>query len=256
MQVTLSNSGVYTWKVECGDGADTSPPSEERRIVVDPTVPTVETLGHLKSRADGSTWVACGPVVVTAGLDKFADAFYVGATDKSSGLAVKYDANGGPPVVAGDRLNLMKGTLTTLGGERVLQSALVSGITHGAEIPGPVFIGSQALGGDDLCSAAPGVFGGSGLYNLGLLVTVCGNVTYSDPSGAYFYVDDGGATEDGSGHKGVRISCTGLASENSITPPEQGTFAIVTGISSTAQVAGNTTRCVRPRSQSDIVPGP
>ena len=252
--VSISVSGAYTWKVESSDTLDFSAPTQTRRAVVDTSIPSVESLGDLKAHGDGPTSVACGPVVVTAGLDKFGDTFYIGATDTSSGLEMSYDANGGPPVVAGDRLNLMKGTLGTSGGERVLQNALVSGITHGADVPGPVFTISRALGGGDFSPATPGVFGGTGLYNLGMLMTVCGSVTYKDPSGAFFYVDDGASLDDGSGHKGVRVSCTGLVVGNTINPPAQGTFAIVTGISSTASVSGHYVRCLRPRSQSDIAP--
>lgn len=255
-QLFISVTGPFAWKVDCSDGLDFSPVSEERRFVVDTAIPTVESLGHLKSNADGGSAVACGPVTVTAGLDKFAGVFYVEESDQSSGLAVCYDASGGPSVVAGDLLNLVKGTLDTSNSERVLQSALVSGIAHGAEIPHAILIGSRHLGGAGLGDWTPGVFGGIGVNNIGLLATICGNVTNRDPSGAYFYVDDGGSVKDGSGQTGVRVSCTGLASENVITPPEQGTFAIVTGISSTAQVAGYNVRCLRPRSQSDILPRP
>ena len=231
VQLTPTTSGPHTWKIECSDGLDFSAATEERRLVIDANVPTPEAVGVLRSHSDGPTSVACGPVVVTAGLDRFADGFYVGATDKSAGIAVKYDSNGGPAVTAGDQLDVIKGTLTTTSGERILQNALVSGITHGREIPGPVYLGSATLGGESRYEATPSVLGGTGVYNLGMLVTVCGNVTYKDPAGAFFYVDDGSGLQDGSDRIGVRVSVTGLAS-------------------------GNTVRCVRPRSQSDIVPRP
>jgi hypothetical protein len=51
-------------------------------------------------------------------------------------------------------------------------------------------------------------------------------VTYADPGGAYFYIDDGSGLTDVSGHVGVRVLPCGL------TVPGQGSRVNVTGISS------------------------
>ena len=66
---------------------------------------------------------------------------------------------------------------------------------------------------------------GKGVYTIGLLIKTWGKVTYRDPSGTFFYIDDGSklwdGTKDSSNHNvlGVRIAIDNLASGNSISMP-------------------------------------
>lgn len=69
-----------------------------------------------------------------------------------------------------------------------------------------------------------------GLNNIGLLVKICGHVTQIDPTGLYFYVDDGSGLIDGTktgavSNVGVRIPVDGRAYKT-------GRFTTVVGISS------------------------
>ncbi|OFX14093.1 MAG: hypothetical protein A2Z18_00645 [Armatimonadetes bacterium RBG_16_58_9] len=121
-----------------------------------------------------------------------------------------------------------------------------------AEEIAPLAIRNASIGGGALNQYTPGVEGGTGLNNIGLLIRTWGSVTYVDPAHAFFYIDDGASRTDGSGHVGVRIACDNLAPGNSITPPAEDSYAIITGISSTILIGGKVQPNVRPRRQADI----
>ena len=78
------------------------------------------------------------------------------------------------------------------------------------------------------------------MYNIGLLVKVFGNVTYSNTDVStdnYFFLDDGSKLVGGDGspapsHSGVRVRC------GSVTPPSSG-MVMVTGIVS-SELSGST----------------
>ena len=81
-----------------------------------------------------------------------------------------------------------------------------------------------------LCANVPGTptkgfENGTGIYTIGLLIKTWGKVTYRDPNGKFFYIDDGSklwdGTKDSSNHNvlGVRVSIDNLASGNSIDLP-------------------------------------
>ncbi len=82
---------------------------------------------------------------------------------------------------------------------------------------------------------------------MGLLVQSWGEVTYVDPSGEYFYLDDGSDLADGSGQSGVRVLLSGQ-----MQPPSSGAYVRVTGISTDIPLWTNWVRALMPRSQSDI----
>ena len=98
---------------------------------------------------------------------------------------------------------------------------------------------NKALGGTALNQYTPGVTGGLGLNNIGLLVRTFGEVTYvGDSSEGFFYVDDGSHLSDGSAHKGVKVySCA-------LSKPAFGSFAIVARISSCEPAAPGSIRRV------------
>ena len=108
------------------------------------------------------------------------------------------------------------------------------------------------IGGGALNQYTPGVEGGTGLNNIGLLIRAWGTVTYVDPAEAFFYVDDGAGKTDGSGYVGVRIACDNLAPGNTIVPPTVDSFVAITGISSTILIGDAIQPNVRPRDQDDV----
>jgi len=133
-----------------------------------------------------------------------------------------------------------------------------------AAVPPPLGLNNRALGGSELNSYTPGVTGGVGLNNIGLLVRTWGAVTYIDTGQRFFYIDDGSHLKDGTLHSdwltpnvGVRVSYAGLAEGNTIDPPSQtGLRYAITGISSTTAIpVGQGTsiiRTLRPRRQTDL----
>lgn len=188
--------------------------------------------------ADGNEIGLVGKVA-TAGTSEIGGAFYLEEPNRSSGIRVATVI----PVIRGDKLNVV-GTLgQNADGERILNASIASKTASGQSVPEPIVLMQRSLGGEAFGAYAPGVWNGSGLYNIGLLVTCAGRITASGTG--YFYLDDGSGVEDGSGNVGVRVDTTGLANPT-------GDYAIVTGISTLRTVAGHGVRTIRPRAQSDI----
>jgi len=121
-----------------------------------------------------------------------------------------------------------------------------------ADVPAPLAVGNEAVGGAALNSYTPGVEGGAGVNNIGLLIKTWGKVTYVDGSGSYFYIDDGTNRMDGSGQMGIRVSCENLAPGNSITAPAVDSYVMITCISSTIVINTKIQPNLRPRRQDDI----
>lgn len=127
-----------------------------------------------------------------------------------------------------------------------------------ADAVDPVAMTNAAIGGGELNAYTPGVEGGVGLNNIGLLITTWGKVTFVDSTNKFFYIDDGHGLQDGSGHKGIRCSYDNLATGVTITPPPDPaitpTYVSVTGVVSTVMISDKVQPNLRPRRQSDIVP--
>ncbi|MEN6370979.1 MAG: hypothetical protein ABFD64_03115 [Armatimonadota bacterium] len=132
-----------------------------------------------------------------------------------------------------------------------------------AETPSPLAMTNKTLGGGQLNAYTPGVEGGMGLNNIGLLVKTCGVVTYCDDTNKFFYINDGSGLKDGTQKLdgtdviGVRVSYKDLAPNVSFTHPTQGAWVTITGISSTSEISvDNATRIVptlMPRKQADVL---
>ncbi len=127
------------------------------------------------------------------------------------------------------------GPLTLDCGECAIQADSVA-VQAGssANIPNRLGLPNRSLGGGDYYYATgsnphgqQGITGGSGLNNIGLLITTWGNVTYA--GSGFFYVDDGSLINDGSGYVGVKVY--------SAAPVVAGQFVSVTGISGCEQSA-------------------
>jgi len=123
-----------------------------------------------------------------------------------------------------------------------------------ADGPAPLALSNKAVGGGRLNDYTPGVEQGVGLNNIGLLIRTWGKVTFVDAVNKFFYVNDGSARDDQSGHVGLRVSYDSLATGNTITlPPNfQDSYVALTGISSTWANAGKNYSNLRPRRQTDV----
>jgi hypothetical protein len=141
--------------------------------------------------------------------------------------------------------------LTSSDGERIAAFAAPVFVDH-IDPLGPLYMNVPNIGGGALNQWTPGVVGGVGLNNVGLLVRTCGGVvSYRDPQGRFFYLDNGDNLYDGS-HYGIRVICDDQYGGGKLAMPLFGKYVIVTGISSTAIVSGHTVRAIRPRRQTDI----
>jgi hypothetical protein len=138
--------------------------------------------------------------------------------------------------------------------------ALLAVSAFAGEAPAPLYVSNRDLGGGALNPYTPGVAGGTGVNNIGLLIRTYGKVTYVDTANQFFYIDDGTGRTDGTKRPdnsivlGVRVSYGGLASGvAAITPPAENTRVAITGIISTCMVGTLVRPNVRVRHQDDIL---
>lgn len=211
------------------------------------SVPPLVSIPSAKALPDGTS-VSLRQQVVTAGTNQFASVFYIEQPDKAAGIKVNA---AGKTANYGSLVNLT-GTLTTSVGERAINCSTVNTVPKAATVPDPLGILNRTVGGGSLNEYTPGVTGGVGALNTGLLIQVWGWVTYVDATARFFYVDDGCELQDGSGYLGLWVSYSSLASGNEVNPPE-GVYVKVTGVSSRKTSAGNVIPIVRVRRQADIV---
>lgn len=131
---------------------------------------------------------------------------------------------------------------------------LVAAVAALAVVPEPLALANKQVGGGALNQYTPGVAGGTGLNNIGLLIQTWGKVVPGsiNTTDKYFYIDDGSALNDTSGKVGLRVSYANLAPGNTITPPAENTFVVIVGISSTTDLSGRIIPTLRPRRQTDI----
>jgi len=198
-----------------------------------------------KNYADGASLVF-GCASVTA---KFSSpgCIYVENLDRSSGVRIDTSET-----LSENALVNVQGTMQTdpSTGERYVQA--LSGwpqATGGQKSLRALVVPGKSIGGG-ACGLQAGVWSWQkvedvtdpqwmaaiGLNNIGLLVTVFGNVTFAGTG--EFWVDDGSNLDDGSGHLGVKISAQGLS------VPSSG-FAWVTGISSCEKKGDDLVRLIR-----------
>lgn len=173
-----------------------------------------DSLGAIRLLPDDTTVTLVGKIV-TATMESDV---YIQEWDRSSAVLVRGMAGLSPGnVLQAD------GRLTTECSGRVVlvDSGEVVGQTTP---PAPVYMLVRHIGGSAFGDYLPGVADGVGLSNLGLLVRIAGEVTFSNDS--EFYVDDGSLPEGNTGPEGIRVVSYGLAK------PLQGQRVVVTGISS------------------------
>lgn len=205
-------------------------------------------ISEAKALADGTQVTLTGKTV-TAGNTELASNFYIEDQDRSSGIRV---FTGALVVSRGDGVDVT-GTIGTSGGERLIASPTVTVKSASYPVPDPVSMPTREMGGGSLNLYTPGITGGIGTHNTGLLVQVWGRVTYVDGTAKLFYIDDGCGLNDGSGNTGLQVSCAGLASGNTIALPALNSFVKATGISARKTSGGSIIPVLRPRNQADIV---
>lgn len=196
---------------------------------------------NAKAQQDDSKVELIAPIVSAV----FPGYFYVETSDRSSGIRVDKADHGR---TVGEGVDVGGTVKTNSDGERYIEAAGI--LPDGSGSIEPLVMITRDLGGEDSLDPVTGAGqhgaeGAAGVNNIGLLVWVTGEVTYADPGGAYFYVDDGCGLTDVSGHVGVRVLPCGLA------VPGQGAHVKVTGVSSCFKDGDHLYRQIR---ATDILP--
>lgn len=191
-------------------------------------VQEVSTVSDAKQLPAGSL-VALHGKVVTASFPGY---YYVEEMNRASGIRVV--SNSSPTV--GSLVDLV-GSLSLVDGERRIDARQEAQMGTAAKIPQPLGIRGDWLGGATLNAQTPGITGGRGLNNIGLLVITWGRVTTLGTG--YFYIDCG---------QGAPIK----VKSGSLTQPVVGNIVVITGISTCDLISGGVFRAILPRQQSDI----
>lgn len=150
-----------------------------------------------------NTWVRLTNKVVTyTSLSQ--GVTYVQDLDRAAGIRVATAVSG---ISVGDVVTV-EGNVTTrmLSGvpsERQISSAVIS--KTGQTSVRPFGLKCSSVGGGPAGSLVPGVVGGIGLNNIGLLVRISGRVTAKVND--TIWVDDGSGVIDPTGRKGVLVKC-------------------------------------------------
>lgn len=213
--------------------------------------PPQTSIGSIKRLPDGS-FVSLTAKTVTAGSDQLASTCYIEEQDRSAAIKV-YKSGLSVPFGTGI---VVQGTLGSSNGERVINNPAVTQVTAPYPVPNPTIMLTRDVCGGSLNEYTPGVTGSVSLNNTGLVVQVCGVVTYVDSVLKSFYVDDGCRLQDGSGHTGLQVSCAGRPVGNNLALPGLNAVVKVTGIASSRSSGGRVIPALRPRTQADIVEFP
>ncbi|MCC6483254.1 MAG: hypothetical protein IT209_00275 [Armatimonadetes bacterium] len=175
----------------------------------------VSRIGQAKAFADGETVsLSAKPVTASTG-----QSYWIEEPDRSSALRVMSGTL--PPIGS---LRNVTGTISTVDGERRLQ--VISEVQAGGSNPVEALgMNNARVGGGDLNNYSPGIEGGVGLNNIGLLARVWG--TLGAVQDGAFYVDDGSALIDGTDLSGAPTQ--GLRILGWPDEPAPGAFNRVTG---------------------------
>lgn len=196
---------------------------------VPPNYSEVTAPNEAKAYPDASPVRLSG--VVTA---SFPGSFYIEHPRRSSAVEVRWK----DPAGAGSAVTI-SGFMGTEDGERFIQADSVEA-TGSTAVPRPVWMRNQIIGGGPLNVHTPGVTGGTGLHNLGLLIRTSGRVTAHGDG--FFYISDGSIPSGG----------TVEMISGSLAKPAIGNQVAVVGIATTAANGSAIHGAVRVRQQSDI----
>lgn len=209
-----------------------------------------------------SAQMMSGPItltdmIVTAGRgdDLTNNTFYVEEPSRAYGWKVVY-TDSSPTVSRGAKVTVIGETAVDANQEAYISASEVT-VDSAGEVAPLGMINNRVGGGES--GGRPGVTTASAphLYNKGLLVTCLGKVTYVSAANDYFYIDDGSALDDGSGHVGLKVSWNLQAAGDpnpEIKPPLADWYVTVTGISSSeAPVEETIIPVLRLRRQEDVI---
>lgn len=125
------------------------------------------TISLMKAQPDGTPVNVAGKVV-TAGNDQFTSTIYITEDDRSSGIKV-YGATG--TIRQGDKLDV-SGTINSGSTERQITTPTVTLYTGPFPEPKALSLPTTYVGGAGLNEYTPGVAGGLGVHNTGLVVQI------------------------------------------------------------------------------------
>ena len=203
--------------------------------------------GLSKLRADGAGVGAAGAVVTAV----FPDCFYAEKEDRSWGIRVE-----SAQVPTASRVHFVGTTMTNEDGERYIEASSVQNAGLGRV--SPLGLGNRAVGGTNLDYHAAsgagqqGVYLGTGLNNIGLLVTTWGVVQSVDADSGTFVISDGSLTRDLISHQSTPVNVK-VVVPGGVALPQIGSYVSVTGISSCEKIGDELHSLLRVRSQSDIL---
>ena len=175
----------------------------------------VEKISDLWTKTNGPAFILSNKSV-SGVVD---GAFWIEETNRSAAIKVVWS---GSPIVIQDHGVDVTGVLDSSSGQRVLVAGSVTdkGALADENKIKPIVVVERAAGGKAVNADTPSISNGTGLYNIGMLVRIAGNVTSSDTG--FFYLDDGSGLTDGS-NTGIKVIC------GSVTAPTSGTKT-VTGL--------------------------
>lgn len=210
-------------------------------VVEGETLPLVNASSsrQAKTQSDNTFIELAAPIVTRT----FPGYFYVEDVSRVSGIRVVTPR----PVSPGDAV-VISGIVGTDSGEKVIKGWDIQSLSSNNSVT-PLGLTNLALGQGAVWSGAPGV-PALGADNIGICVRVYGQVTQIDPSGSYFYIDDGSGLTDatstqGQPNRGVRVAFDGGSYLESCL--------ILTGISSCFEGPdGKPRRLLRVAGPSDI----
>ncbi|MCL5104662.1 MAG: hypothetical protein M1133_11205 [Armatimonadetes bacterium] len=196
--------------------------------LTDSAIQELDKISEAKNLPAGTTVSLSGKIVTAS----FTDFFYIEDQDRTSGIKVV----GGIHPNVNNVVDVI-GAVSIVDGERQINAAQATAMGVAGDPPRPLGIRGDWLGGDWLNSYTPGVTGGIGPNNIGLLVTTWGKVVST--GNGYFYIE---------GKSGIAIR----VKSGNLTIPAVGKIVSITGISSCELISGTVGRAIIPRTQADI----
>ena len=210
-----------------------------------PTPIVVPTIAAAKLLAD-RTFISVSGKIATSTEGDFSGFFYLEESNRSNGIRVAFPIGAISGLVRGKSVVTVLGSMAMASaGERQIKACVIVITSTNALAIGPLGMNNRNLGGGNLGIPPLGQYGvkdGSGLNNVGLLVTTWGRVSYVDD--VYMIISDGS-------NSGVRVSTAQLA----IPLPEPNDYISVIGISSLYMLSGSPpdrVPQVLPRTDSDV----
>jgi hypothetical protein len=234
--LSLTNGSTYYVQARAVDNAgNVSAGSAANGILV---AAGVTPISSARAKSDDTQPLSLRNKIVTA---KIGSAFWIEETDRTSAIKVSSTA----AVVKGNAVSVA-GVMHNDGVQRYLVGDVVVN-SGGSTTIQPLGVSCKWLGGGNYNTATPGIGGGQGQYNIGLLVRCWGKVTYyniSDANNKYCYINDGSGISSG-GHDGIKVWC------GTVSPPTAGSV-IATGVISTESIGGKIVPILVIRDSGDL----